>query len=103
MRGLSKLLRGFSLRLSRYIKLVLHFVGDLHQPLHSSDNDGRGGNDVKVMAEGVVHHSHDELHGYWNTQFVDGIAPSSGALATKLLGLVLRDLSHSHVAFVAPS
>ena len=26
------------------LKFLLHFVGDLHQPLHSSDNHDRGGN-----------------------------------------------------------
>jgi hypothetical protein len=67
------------------LKFVLHFVGDIHQPLHSSDHEDRGGNDVKVMADGITHHSRDELHGYWDTQFVEGIASSPAALATKLI------------------
>jgi len=67
------------------LKFIMHFVGDLHQPLHSSDNGDRGGNDVKVTADGIAHHSRDELHGYWDTQFVQALAPSPGALATKLI------------------
>jgi len=67
------------------LKFIIHFLGDLHQPLHSSDNGDLGGNEVKVTADGIAHHSHDELHGYWDTQFVQGLAPSSSALATKLL------------------
>src|SRR5262249_33612830 len=67
------------------LKFVLHFIGDIHQPLHSSDNDDRGGNEVKVMAEGIVHHSRDELHGYWDTQFVQALAPSPSELAAKLI------------------
>jgi len=30
------------------LKWIVHLVGDLHQPLHASDHDDKGGNDVKV-------------------------------------------------------
>ena len=30
------------------LKFLIHFVGDLHQPLHCADNHDRGGNEVKV-------------------------------------------------------
>ena len=30
------------------LKFLLHLVGDLHQPLHTADNNDRGGNGVKV-------------------------------------------------------
>jgi S1/P1 Nuclease len=40
---------------------------------------------VKVSADGIEHRSRDELHGYWDTQFVQGIAPSSSTVAMKLL------------------
>jgi hypothetical protein len=33
------------------LKWIVHFVGDLHQPLHAID-EARGGNDIKVMAWG---------------------------------------------------
>jgi hypothetical protein len=29
------------------LKFLLHFVGDMHQPLHASDNNDAGGNSVK--------------------------------------------------------
>jgi hypothetical protein len=67
------------------LKFILHFVGDIHQPLHSSDNHDRGGNDVKVIVDGFAHKSRDELHGFWDTQFVDGIATPPAALAKQLL------------------
>jgi hypothetical protein len=66
------------------LKCLLHFVGDVHQPLHSSDHHDRGGNEVKVSADGIQHNPKDELHGYWDTQFVDALAPSPQALASKL-------------------
>src|ERR1700722_13380752 len=37
------------------LKFILHFVGDIHQPLHSSDNHDRGGNSVKVIVDGFPH------------------------------------------------
>ena len=53
------------------LKFVLHFVGDMHQPLHCSDNHDRGGNQVKVTVDGFRHKSRDELHAFWDTQFVE--------------------------------
>jgi hypothetical protein len=70
------------------LKFLLHFVGDLHQPLHSSDNHDRGGNDVKVIVDGFSHKSKDELHGFWDTQFVDGVATPPAALARQLLAQI---------------
>jgi hypothetical protein len=74
------------------LKFLLHFVGDMHQPLHSSDNHDRGGNSVKVSAVGIPHKSKDELHGYWDTQFVDGIGGKSpSALSAKLIKQITPD------------
>jgi hypothetical protein len=67
------------------LKFLLHFVGVMHQPLHSSDNHDRGRNDVKVSADGIKHKSSDELHGYWDTQFVDGIGGASPTNLAKTL------------------
>lgn len=30
------------------LKWIVHLAGDLHQPLHASDHDDKGGNDVKI-------------------------------------------------------
>jgi hypothetical protein len=46
------------------------------------------GNEVKVIVAGFPHKSGDELHGYWDTQFVDGVATPPVALAKKLLGQI---------------
>jgi hypothetical protein len=74
------------------LKFLLHFVGDMHQPLHSSDNHDRGGNSVKVSADGIKHQSRDELHGYWDTQFVDAIAGKSPpVLAKQLIAQIAPD------------
>lgn len=45
------------------LKFIVHFVGDLHQPLHASDNNDRGGNEVRVTFEG----HRTSLHAMWDT------------------------------------
>jgi hypothetical protein len=49
------------------LKFLLHFVGDVHQPLHASDDNDVGGNGKSVSANGV--HA-GKLHHYWDTEFV---------------------------------
>ena len=62
------------------LKFLLHFVGDLHQPLHCADNNDRDGNSVKVLADGIGSRPLP-LHDLWDTQFVDAIARPPAALA----------------------
>ncbi len=49
------------------LKFLLHFVGDLHQPLHASDDFDRGGNDKRASAQNI---RAGNLHHYWDTEFV---------------------------------
>jgi hypothetical protein len=70
------------------LKFLLHFVGDLHQPLHSSDNHDKGGNAIKVYVDGFEHKSRDELHGYWDTQFVEAQENSPSEFAQRLIAQV---------------
>jgi S1/P1 Nuclease len=45
------------------LKYLVHYIGDIHQPLHASDNHDRGGNDVTVtfMGRGT------NLHAVWDS------------------------------------
>src|SRR5262249_20872912 len=70
------------------LKFLLHFVGDMHQPLHSSDNNDEGGNKVLITVDGFKHKPKENLHGYWDTQFVDAISQPPTALAKKLLAQI---------------
>ncbi len=45
------------------LKFVVHFIGDVHQPLHTADNSDRGGNEIKV--EFLGHRTN--LHAIWDT------------------------------------
>jgi len=70
------------------LKFVLHFVGDLHQPLHSSDDHDRGGNDKRVSASGL---GAGNLHHFWDTEFVNQLGPDSKTIASDLIGHITRD------------
>jgi hypothetical protein len=50
------------------LKYLLHFVGDIHQPLHAADNHDRGGNCVPVNLGGS---RTTNLHSYWDTTVVE--------------------------------
>ena len=47
------------------LKFLGHWVGDLHQPLHVSFEDDRGGNEIAVHGE-----CSGKLHGAWDTCLV---------------------------------
>ena len=70
------------------LKFVLHFVGDVHQPLHSSDDHDRGGNDKRISASGL---SAGNLHHFWDTEFVDQLGPDPKTIASDLIGHITKD------------
>lgn len=50
-----------------YLKMLIHFIGDLHQPLHIGLAKDRGGNDFQVrwFQEGT------NLHAVWDTKMIE--------------------------------
>jgi hypothetical protein len=67
------------------LKYLLHFVGDIHQPLHASDNHDRGGNCV-VLALGGPRTTN--LHSYWDTAVVLALGDDPTAVAQRLVGQI---------------
>jgi len=63
------------------LKYLLHFVGDLHQPLHASDHHDKGGNCVRVALEGTRTVS---LHSWWDTVVVQELGSDPQSLADQL-------------------
>jgi hypothetical protein len=63
------------------LKFVLHFVGDVHQPLHAADHQDRGGNCARITLGGT---RTVNLHSYWDTVVVGEIAPDAQTLAATL-------------------
>jgi hypothetical protein len=70
------------------LKFLLHFVGDIHQPLHSSDDMDRGGNNKKVSAAGF---KAGNLHHFWDTEFVLQLETDAKSIASDLIGHISRD------------
>jgi hypothetical protein len=63
------------------LKYLLHFVGDIHQPLHASDNQDRGGNCVQLSLGGP---RTTNLHSYWDTTVVQALGDDPSAVARML-------------------
>jgi hypothetical protein len=59
------------------LNFLVHFVADIHQPLHCEDNGDRGGNDIKVSFFGKP----TNLHAIWD----DAILEHATGLRTLVL------------------
>ena len=60
-----------------YLKMLIHLVGDLHQPLHIGRLEDRGGNDIKVKWQG----KDTNLHRVWDSQMIEAFNMSYSELA----------------------
>ncbi len=54
-----------------WLKLLIHFVGDMHCPMHAGHPDDRGGNGFPVVFQGAQ----SNLHRLWDGQIVDAARP----------------------------
>jgi len=50
-----------------YLKMLIHIVEDVHQPMHTAHTDDKGGNDFKVSWFSTP----TNLHSVWDTQLID--------------------------------
>jgi hypothetical protein len=67
------------------LKFLLHFVGDLHQPLHAADDHDAGGTKELVTAEGF---HPGNLHRYWDIEFVEQLGTDPRQVAASLIGQI---------------
>jgi hypothetical protein len=63
------------------LRYLVHFVGDIHQPLHVADHDDRGGNCI-LLDDGSGQRRN--LHGFWDTGVVKDLGPTPEAIADSL-------------------
>lgn len=71
--------------LAEQLKFVIHFVGDMHQPLHSSDNTDRGGNCVRTEAPVPSRN----LHSLWDSGILEQKPVDEKAMAQSLEAAIL--------------
>ncbi|MFN2261931.1 MAG: S1/P1 nuclease [Psychroflexus sp.] len=63
-----------------YLKMLVHLVGDMHQPLHFGLEEDRGANDFKVSWFGES----SNLHRVWDTQMIESYNMSFSELSQNL-------------------
>lgn len=63
-----------------HIKMLIHLIGDIHQPLHVGGGNDRGGNDVKVS----WFRNDSNLHRVWDSDMIDDTKLSYTELAESL-------------------
>ncbi len=51
------------------LRYVIHFVGDLHQPLHTTDNNDHGGNCTRLQFYDLAHPTN--LHAVWDYNIIE--------------------------------
>jgi hypothetical protein len=71
-----------------YLKLLVHFVGDLHQPMHLGKPSDRGGNDLKLKWFG----RNTNLHRLWDSNMIDDYSMSYTELTANLPKLKAAEL-----------
>lgn len=69
----------------RALQFLLHFVGDVHQPLHASDDHDQGGN-LKLASGGGI--PAGNLHHDWDTEFIRKLGPDAPAIAQALIAAI---------------
>jgi hypothetical protein len=58
------------------LMFLIHFMGDLHQPLHCADNNDRGGNTVRVL----FFDRQTNLHTVWDSGLIGRMLPEDQLL-----------------------
>ncbi len=67
------------------LRFLIHFVADIHQPLHAEDDDDKGGNQVRVE----IGRERSNLHRVWDLDVVQALGDDPEAIA----GGIARDLT----------
>lgn len=65
------------------LKFLIHFVGDIHQPLHAADNRDRGGNQVQLRYRG----QRITLHHFWDDEVVTPLGRDARGIARAIDGI----------------
>lgn len=63
------------------LKYVVHFVADVHQPLHAGYADDKGGNTYQIQAFGKG----SSLHGFWDSGLIGSLDEDTAVLTKRLL------------------
>ena len=65
-------------------RFLVHFIADVHQPLHVGRRSDLGGNRLKVMVDGRS----SNLHSYWDSGVLGKVVETPEAHAERLVGTI---------------
>lgn len=73
-----------------YLKLLVHFIGDLHQPMHIGQKEDKGGNTIQLewFNKGT------NLHKVWDENLIEEWGMSYGELASNEKDLSKEEIKH---------
>lgn len=63
-----------------HLKMLIHLIGDLHQPMHIGREEDRGGNDIQLQWFGRG----TNLHKIWDAEMIDDYGMSYSELSASL-------------------
>ncbi|HEY4206298.1 MAG TPA: S1/P1 nuclease, partial [Puia sp.] len=70
------------------LKLLIHFVGDIHQPMHVSRAEDKGGNTIQVRYLGRG----TNLHALWDSKLLDHAGLDDGQLSQEYDHVTEREI-----------
>ena len=73
-----------------YLKMLIHLVGDLHQPMHIGRLEDKGGNDIQLKWFGKG----TNLHRLWDANLIDDYQMSYTELSADHRKLTKKDKQH---------
>ena len=92
------------------LRYIIHFVGDIHQPLHTISNGDRGGNCVPITYYGMApqederHNWRPNLHAIWDDGTIRRLMSAKGLADSRALADYLAAQgSLAHVSAYVPS
>ena len=71
-----------------HLKMLVHFMGDLHQPLHAGRGEDKGGNEIQVRWFG----DGSNLHRVWDSEMINDFQMSFTELAESTDDLSAREV-----------
>jgi hypothetical protein len=72
------------------LSLLIHFIGDIHQPLHCASNADRGGNCGPIDSRSAI-----DLHGFWDNDVVMEIEDQLGTGVEGVACQLAQDLQRN--------
>jgi hypothetical protein len=91
------------------LRFIVHFAGDIHQPLHTITNGDRGGNCMPVTDHGEApredprsHSFSPNLHQVWDSNVIDRLMRTRGLADARALATHVGTVSPIRPAVAAP-